>query len=84
MNGAAEAPAVVVDVRGRACPAPVIELARAAQALGAGVVEVLADDPAAGTDIPAWCRMRGARLLAVRAEPGWPDTGWQAFRVGVG
>lgn len=56
---------VTVDARGRLCPAPVIELARAALALGSGVIEVLADDPAAQTDIPAWCRMRGVRLVSV-------------------
>lgn len=56
---------VTVDARGRLCPAPVIELARAALALASGVIEVLADDPAARTDIPAWCRMRGARLVSV-------------------
>ena len=63
---AAPGPAdVTVDARGRLCPAPVIELARAALALGSGMIEVLADDPAAQTDIPAWCRMRGVRLVSV-------------------
>jgi tRNA 2-thiouridine synthesizing protein A len=27
------------------------------------VVRVLADDPAAGNDIPAWCRMKGQEYL---------------------
>jgi tRNA 2-thiouridine synthesizing protein A len=55
-----------VDARGKRCPAPVIDLARAMSLVGAGeVVEVLADDPAAGTDIPAWCRLRGHELLGV-------------------
>jgi TusA-related sulfurtransferase len=61
---------VTVDARGRMCPAPVIELARAARRLGTGVVAVLADDPAAATDIPAWCSMRGARLICVADAPG--------------
>ena len=39
---------------------PVIELAKALPSMALGeVVEVLADDPAAAADIPAWCRMRG-------------------------
>lgn len=39
---------------------PVIELARAAIPLPAGTtITVLADDPAARADIPAWCRMKG-------------------------
>ncbi|TQS44633.1 sulfurtransferase TusA family protein [Cryptosporangium phraense] len=41
------------------CPLPVIELARRiADVPAGGVVRVLADDPAARVDIPAWCRMR--------------------------
>lgn len=49
-----------VDCLGRRCPLPVIELARALPGVAVGeVVTVLADDPAAATDIPAWCRMRG-------------------------
>lgn len=60
-------PDVEIDARGWLCPQPVLELARAARALGTGVIVVLADDPAAATDIPAWCRLRDAELLA--AEP---------------
>lgn len=51
---------MIVDSRGRRCPLPVIDLAKAIRDLPAGeVVTVLADDPAAATDIPAWCRLRG-------------------------
>lgn len=60
------ATAVVVDSRGRACPLPVIDLAKAVADVPIGAdVLLLADDPAAGGDIPAWCRMRGQRLVAV-------------------
>ena len=49
-----------LDCLGRRCPVPVIELARALPTVEVGeVIEVLSDDPAAATDIPAWCRMRG-------------------------
>ena len=67
---AAEQPsaAVTVDSRGKLCPVPVIELARAAQSLGSGVIEVFADDPAAETDIPAWCRMRQVELISVARQ----------------
>ena len=42
------------------CPLPVIALARLAADLPAGSrIEVLADDPAARADIPAWCRLKG-------------------------
>jgi cysteine desulfurase len=50
---------ITVDCLGRACPVPVIELAKAVLTVEIGaVVEVLSDDPAARVDIPAWCRMR--------------------------
>jgi tRNA 2-thiouridine synthesizing protein A len=51
--------ALVLDCLGRPCPVPVIELARALPSVEVGeVIEVLSDDPAAASDIPAWCRMR--------------------------
>jgi len=53
-------PDQVVDASGLVCPGPVIELAKAALAAAPGsVLAVLAVDPAAATDVPAWCRMRG-------------------------
>ncbi len=49
-----------LDCRGQRCPLPVIALARRLPELPVGaVLRVLADDPAAAVDIPAWCRMRG-------------------------
>jgi TusA-related sulfurtransferase len=50
---------VTIDARGRLCPLPVLDLARRiTEAPVGGVVAVLADDPAAAYDVPAWCRMR--------------------------
>ena len=49
-----------LDCRGMRCPLPVIELAKAWPGVEVGeVVEVLADDPAAGPDLQAWARMKG-------------------------
>jgi tRNA 2-thiouridine synthesizing protein A len=61
---------VVVDARGLRCPAPIVALARAARGLPPGTrVTVLATDPAAATDVPAWARMRGhLHLATVRSE----------------
>ena len=54
----------MVDCRGRPCPVPVVELARALLAVAPGeVVEVVSDDPAARLDVPAFCRMRGHDYL---------------------
>jgi tRNA 2-thiouridine synthesizing protein A len=53
-------PDLVLDCRGMRCPLPVIELARRiGEVAVGGVVSVVADDPAASTDVPAWCRLRG-------------------------
>jgi tRNA 2-thiouridine synthesizing protein A len=53
-----------LDCRGMLCPLPVIELAkRYAEVPVGGLVAVLADDVAARTDIPAWCRMRGQEYV---------------------
>jgi len=54
---------LVLDERGRRCPIPIIALARAVsvEAPPARVL-LLADDPAAETDVPAWCSMRGRTL----------------------
>ena len=50
----------VIDCLGRPCPVPVIELARVINEVPVGAeVVLLTDDPAAGPDIQAWCRMRG-------------------------
>lgn len=54
----------MLDARGQLCPAPVIALARRMAAVKIGeAVEVWADDPAAGHDIPAWCRMTRQTLM---------------------
>jgi TusA-related sulfurtransferase len=59
----------VVDARGQRCPLPVIRLAQALRDdPDAREVVVLATDPAAAHDIPAWCRMRGHRLVESRDE----------------
>lgn len=61
-------PGLVLDCRGQRCPLPVIALARRITDVGIGaVVRVEADDPAAGNDVPAWCRMRAHTFLG--AEP---------------
>jgi TusA-related sulfurtransferase len=57
-----------LDCRGLLCPLPVIELGkRYAEVPVGGLVAVLADDVAARTDIPAWCRMRGHEYVGEEA-----------------
>ncbi len=70
---------VVVDARGQRCPLPVIALARRIRDLDDGAtLTVLADDPAAHADIPAWCRLKGH---AVRPHARGDHT---AYEVVVG
>ena len=55
---------ITLDCLGRRCPLPVIELAKRIREAEIGdVIRVLADDPAAGNDIPAWCRMKDQEFL---------------------
>ncbi len=57
-----------LDCRGMLCPLPVIELGkRYAEVPVGGLVAVLADDVAARTDVPAWCRMRGQEYVGEEA-----------------
>jgi TusA-related sulfurtransferase len=60
----------VLDCRGERCPLPVIALARRIGEVGVGgLVALVADDPAARADVPAWCRLRGHHYEGERAEP---------------
>lgn len=53
-----------LDCRGQRCPLPILALARAwPEVEPGGVVAVVATDPAAGTDVAAWCRLRGQEYL---------------------
>jgi tRNA 2-thiouridine synthesizing protein A len=67
------APVVTIDALGRKCPIPIIWLA---QQIGDvpvdAVIAVLADDPAAYSDIPAWCALKSHDCV-FRADHA---TGW--------
>ena len=53
---AGEGPLVTIDALGRKCPIPIIMLAQRINEVPIGsIIAVLADDPAAETDVPAWC-----------------------------
>jgi tRNA 2-thiouridine synthesizing protein A len=68
------AAALVIDALGRKCPIPIIMLAEQIRDIPMGaVVAVLADDPAAYTDIPSWCMMKAHEFVAHQELPqgGW-------------
>ncbi|MEU4216390.1 sulfurtransferase TusA family protein [Actinoplanes sp. NPDC026623] len=63
---------IEVDSRGRRCPLPIIDLAKRMPSAEVGeVIRVLADDPAAANDIPAWCRMKGHDYLGSPAPDAY-------------
>ena len=82
MSSAFAEPAdAIIDARGLRCPLPVIRLAqRAREAAVGAVLEVLASDPAARADIPAWCRLRGQDYLGAEQSP---DGNHTAYRVRI-
>ena len=65
--------ALTIDALGRKCPIPIIMLAEQIRDVPLGaVVTVLADDPAAYTDIPSWCAMKAQEFAGCQELPrGW-------------
>ena len=65
---------MILDARGRRCPLPILDLARAIGTVEIGATIIVeADDPAARPDIVAWCRMRGHEFVGERpAADGTP------------
>ena len=66
--------ALELDCRDVPCPMPVIELARHLADVGVGeLLAVVAHDPAAAVDVPAWCRMKGQDYVGTdTADDGAP------------
>ena len=66
-------PQVIIDALGRKCPIPIIMLAEQIRDVPVGgVIAVLADDPAAYSDVPAWCQMKSHECVFRTDLPsGW-------------
>jgi tRNA 2-thiouridine synthesizing protein A len=59
-----------LDVRGQLCPIPVIRTQNQAKKLASGdILEVVCTDPGVLSDIPAWCRIHGHKVLATQTLP---------------
>jgi tRNA 2-thiouridine synthesizing protein A len=67
------APTLTIDALGRKCPVPIIMLADQIGGIPLGaIVSVLADDPAAYTDVPSWCAMKSQEFVyAQELGRGW-------------
>jgi tRNA 2-thiouridine synthesizing protein A len=79
LPGTAQQPALSINALGRKCPLPIIMLAQRIGEVAIGeIVEVLADDPAAKTDVPAWC---GLKSHDFAGSAGLPDEGGWSFLI---
>ena len=59
MGVTADEPLITIDALGRKCPIPIIWLAEQIRDVPIGaIIAVLADYPAAYSDIPAWCSLK--------------------------
>jgi tRNA 2-thiouridine synthesizing protein A len=69
----ADAPALTLDALGKKCPIPIIMLADRIRDVRIGqTIAVLADDPAAKTDLPAWCALKSQEFIGTVERPvGW-------------
>ena len=66
-------PVLTLDALGKKCPIPIIMLAEKIREVPVGqLIEVLADDPAAKTDLPAWCALKSQEFVsAADLAAGW-------------
>lgn len=66
-----EKPAKTVDCIGMYCPVPIFMTRKAIDEVNVGeLVEVLADDPAAESDIKSWVKRTGHELVEFEAKDG--------------
>ena len=69
----APVPLLTIDALGKKCPIPIIMLAERIREVPIGqTIEVLADDPAAKSDLPAWCALKSQEFVqASELADGW-------------
>jgi tRNA 2-thiouridine synthesizing protein A len=75
MSTDAVSPTQTLDVKGKACPIPVVKTAKTMKEMKPGeVLEVLATDPGVEPDMQAWTKQTGNALVSIEQVGG-------AFRV---
>jgi tRNA 2-thiouridine synthesizing protein A len=72
-GAAAQLPSLTLDALGKKCPLPIIMLAGRIRDVPVGqTIEVQADDPAAKTDVPAWCALKSHEFVGTAdLSVGW-------------
>ena len=69
-GGRIPSPVLTLDALGKKCPIPIIMLADRITEVGIGqTIAVLADDPAAKTDLPAWCALKSQEFIRADELP---------------
>jgi tRNA 2-thiouridine synthesizing protein A len=62
---------VEVDAKGMYCPLPIVKLKKATKMMESGqVIRLIATDPGAIRDVPAWAKKTGAEILESNEENG--------------
>jgi tRNA 2-thiouridine synthesizing protein A len=60
-----------VDARGQSCPGPLVTLYKALkEAERDDLLELLATDPGARSDVPSWAKLSGNELLEADEDDG--------------
>ncbi|PVU72323.1 sulfurtransferase TusA family protein [Vulcanisaeta sp. SCGC AB-777_J10] len=63
---------IMLDVRGKVCPIPVMEVNKLSKTVKPGtVIKVLATDPAAKLDLQAWAKRTGNEILSIESETNY-------------
>lgn len=62
---------ITVDARGQSCPGPLVTLHKALKGAQRGdLLELLATDPGARSDVPSWATLSGNELLESSESEG--------------
>ena len=71
MSGQAPEARLVVDTLGLFCPVPIIRASEALRNMASGsLIELVSDDPAIESDLPAWCRSTGHSIESESEDGG--------------
>lgn len=66
-----ETPVQTLDVKGAACPIPVVKTAKAMKLMSAGeMLEILATDPGVEPDMKAWTKQTKNELVSIDQQDG--------------
>lgn len=66
-----ETPVHTLDVKGAACPIPVVKTAKAMKTMSAGeTLEILATDPGVEPDMKAWTKQTNNELVSIDQQDG--------------